>query len=132
MIVAGRADPRERGVLQSEQYSMSVRASVKLARVFLGDGYDVVIDDVIDPDTFERDWLAHLEGLDWRLVVLTPSLSEVLARSRGREKQVPEELSTAQLEACRRWPTEVCIDSSALSVEASLTRLLAVLDETPG
>src|SRR6266508_2352305 len=38
LIVAGRADPQQPSSVQSEQYALSVRACVALARTFLEDG----------------------------------------------------------------------------------------------
>ena len=83
LIVAGRADPHRPGVLQYEQYQLSVAACVNLARTFLAAGYDVAVDDVLPPDAFERDWRPLLAGLDWRVVIVLPTLEETLRRSRS-------------------------------------------------
>src|SRR5688572_5068645 len=85
LIVAGRADPQQAGPLQSNQYTLSVRASLALARTLLEAGYDVAVDDVLEPAAFERDWRPLLHGLDWRIVIVLPDLEEVLRRSRPRE-----------------------------------------------
>src|SRR5689334_9035453 len=76
LIVAGRADPQQPGQLQHEQYTLSVAACISLARPFLDAGYDVAIDDVLPPDAFERDWRPLLAGLDWRVVIVLPTLEE--------------------------------------------------------
>jgi predicted kinase len=64
LIVAGCADPQRPGTLQSEQYTLGVRACLALARTFLDASYDVAIDDVLEPPTFERNWRPLLAGLD--------------------------------------------------------------------
>lgn len=128
LIVAGRADPQMRGTLQGQQYALSVRCCIALAQTFLDDGYDVVIDDAVLPEPFERYWRARLEGLVWTMAVLVPSLSEVLARSRAREKRVSERLSAEQHEACLRWPAESQIDTTGLSVEESLRLVRELTD----
>jgi hypothetical protein len=97
-----------------------VRSCIALAQTFLDDGYDVVYRQRGAPGTFERDWQTGLDGLNWTMAVLVPSLSEVLARSRAREKRVSERVSAEQHEACLRWPTESQIDTTGLSVEESL------------
>ena len=51
-----------------------------------GAGYHVAIGDVLEPEPFEHHWRRRLHGLDWRLVVVLPSLEETLARSRARKK----------------------------------------------
>jgi chloramphenicol 3-O-phosphotransferase len=131
LIVAGRADPQQPGTLQGEQYAISVRACVAIARVFLRGGYDVAIDDVLEPAAFERDWRPALAALDWRLVIVLPSLTETLRRSAAREKRVQARHSRAQHAACAAWPAELRIDTSGLSVEASLALLeLVLLRET--
>jgi chloramphenicol 3-O-phosphotransferase len=119
-IIGGAADPQEPGELQTEQYLLSVRACAALAQVFLDAGYDVVLDEVFPPSVFEATWKPLLTGLDWRLVIVLPSLAEVLRRSRGREKRVREEHSRAQYVACQSWPKQLRIDTTGLPVEQSL------------
>jgi chloramphenicol 3-O-phosphotransferase len=125
LVVAGRADPQQPGTLQSAQYALSVRACLALARVFLDDGYDVAIDDVLEPAAFERYWHPLLGGLDWRIVVVLPTLEEVLRRSRARAKRVLEEHSRAQHAACTEWPPERRVDTTGLTVEQSLALVRA-------
>jgi hypothetical protein len=110
--------------VQGEQYALSIRASLALARTFLDGGYDVAVDDVLEPAAFERLWTPLLEadaGVNWRVVVVVPALDTVLERSRGREKRVLEAHSRAQHEACSDWPAQYRVDTTGLSVEESLT-----------
>ena len=131
LIVAGRADSQQPGPLQGEQYELSVRACVALAREFLEDGYDVALDDVLDPAAFERDWRPLLSGLPWRLAVVLPSLDETLRRSSSREKRVLERHTRAQHSACAAWPAGIRLDTTSLTVDQSLTRLDAMLSVAP-
>ena len=120
LIVAGRADPQQPGPLQSEQYALGVRATVALARTFVEGGYDVAVDDVLEPAAFDRYWRTLLDGLAWRLVVVLPDLEEVLRRSRAREKRVLEVHTRAQHAACAGWPPAHRIDTTHLRVDESL------------
>jgi chloramphenicol 3-O-phosphotransferase len=120
LIVAGRADPQQPGSLQSEQHTVGVRACLALAHTFVDGGYDVAVDDVLEPAAFERDWRPLLHGLDWRVVIVLPDLEQVLRRSRAREKRVLEAHSRAQHAACAGWPAAYCVDTTGLSVEESL------------
>ena len=99
-IVSGRADPRQPGLLQSDQYALSVRACLGLATTFLAARYDVAVDDVLEPAAFETYWRPLLPRVAWRLVVVLPTLEQVLLRSRAREKRVLEQHSRAQHAAC--------------------------------
>jgi chloramphenicol 3-O-phosphotransferase len=119
-LVSGLADPQEYGALQDEQYDLAVGATCALVRAFAAGGYDVAVDDVLEPATFERLWRPQLEGLDWRLVVVLPSLPETLARSRAREKRVQERHTRRQHAACAGWPPDVRIDTTGLSPAQSL------------
>ena len=120
LIVAGRADPQQSEPLQSEQYAPSVRATVALAPTFVEGGYDVAVDDVLEPAAFVRYWRPLLDGLDWRLVIVLPDLEEVLRRSRAREKHVLEVHTRAQHAASTAWPLEYRIDTTHLTVDESL------------
>lgn len=128
MIVAGRADPQQPGAVQSEQYALSVRACVALARVFLEAGYDVAIDEVFVPAAFEEHWRPLLDGLAWRIVIVLPSLEETLARSRAREKRVLERHTRDQHAASMAWPEYLRIDTTGLGVDESLALARRVLD----
>ena len=126
-IVGGRADPQVLDAAQAEQYVTSVRACAALARSFFADGYDVVIEDVFDPDAFRRWWMPLLDGLPWRLVVLRASLEETLQRASDRSKQVMEHHIRHQHDVTAQWPASKVIDNTGLTVEETLTRVDAVL-----
>ncbi len=133
LIVAGRADPQLLTPLQADQYETSVRACVALARVFLADGYDVALEAVFEPDDFNQRWHPLLAGLAWHLVVLRPSLSMTLARSRSRAKRVLEEHTRTQHERTGGSSANVQIDTTDLSVKRTLEIIsnhLSPLDST--
>jgi chloramphenicol 3-O-phosphotransferase len=125
LIVAGRADPQQSGSLQSEQYTLSVRASLALTHTFIVGGYDVAVDDVLEPAAFKREWRPLLQELDWRVVIVLPELEEVLRRSRTREKRVLEAHTRAQHAACAAWPPGYRVDTTGLTVEQSLALVRA-------
>ena len=127
LIVAGRADPQHPTPLQGEQYVHSVDATCALARSFLDAGYDVAVDDTLEPPPFAAHWRPRIAGLDWRLVIVLPSLAKTLTRSAGRAKRVLEVHTRAQHAASGEWPAEYRIDTTSLSVEESLRRALAVI-----
>jgi chloramphenicol 3-O-phosphotransferase len=120
LIVSGLADPQAEGDLQAEQYEVSVAAVCELARAFAAAGYDVAIDDVLEPDVFARSWRPRLHDLDWRLVVVVPSLAETLARSSSRRKRVLDRHTREQHRRCSSWPPRLRVDTTGLSVAASL------------
>jgi predicted kinase len=123
LIVAGAADPQEIGSLQSEQYELSVAACCALANVFLEAGYDVAIDDVLEPEAYERCWLPALGDVEPRTVIVLPELEEVLRRGAARTKQVKPELIQAQHTAIARWPEAVRFDTTGKTAEESLQLL---------
>lgn len=88
LVVSGLADPQQpEDPRQHEQYALSVAACCALARVWSGGGYDVAVGDALAPEAFERHWRPCLEGLDWRIVIVVPTLDETLARSRERARE---------------------------------------------
>lgn len=128
MIVSGRADPQEPGTLQSEQYELSVRACCDLARSYAAAGFDVAVDDVLPPQAFEALWRPALDGLDWRVVVVTPRLDETLTRARSRGKRVAEAIIREQHEASLRWPDHIRVDTTGLGITESLALVETALE----
>ena len=105
LIVSGLADPQAPGPLQAEQYDTSVAACCALVREFVGNGYDVAVDDAVDPEGYERHWLPRLGGIECSVVVVRPSLETVLERDASRSKRVRPDLVREQHAAASRWPT---------------------------
>ena len=130
LIVAGYADPQVVSDVQSEQFLLSVRACCALAREFLRSGYDVAIDDVLFPDrSFDTSWRGHLAGIQWRAVIIHPTLEETLARSSSRDKRVADHLVREQHQATFGWPERYRIDTTGISVRDSLTLVEAALNQ---
>ena len=120
MIVVGRADPQQPNALQADQYVLAVSACCALAGVFLRAGYDVAVDDTLEPAPFEAYWRPRLPTTEWRVVIVLPSLAETLARSARRGKRVLELHSRAQHAAAHGWPGSYRIDTTGLSIEESV------------
>jgi AAA domain len=119
LIVSGLVDPQMVGSVQAEQYDTSVAACCALVREFIRRGYDVAVDDAVDPVGFERCWLPHLGSIKYS-VVARPSLKCVFERGAGRSKQVRPYIVRDQHAAASRWPTERTIDTTEQSIEESL------------
>ena len=131
LIVQGRPDPQEPGAVQEEQYATAVAATCALARTFAARGYDVAVDDVLDPERYEHDWRPRLAGLDAHLVVVLPDPAETLVRAASRgDKRVREQLIRAQHDRCRAWPAERRVDSTGLTPQESLGLVLERLAAT--
>lgn len=128
LIVSGRADPQVAGAVQAEQYRTSVAATCALARSFAAAGYDVAIDDVLEPGPFEEYWRPALQGSRWRLVVVLPSLEETLERSSGRRKRVQKRHTRDQHRSSSAWPDHLLIDTTGLGLEESLRLVERVLE----
>jgi hypothetical protein len=125
--VGGLADPQLPGHIAEQQYDLSVEAALAQARAFAARGYDVAVDDVLTPEGFARFWLPRLDGLDWRLLVVLPSLAKTLDRWQARDKRVMEHHTRAQHAAVSGWPAERVIDTSGLDVAGSVRLLEARL-----
>jgi hypothetical protein len=111
-IVAGLADPRVKSDNQAERFLHSVTACRALAREFHLAGYDVAVDDLLYAGhAFDHSWRKGHVDINWRLVIVRPSLAETLRRSKARAKRVPEALTQEQHDRrhrlssrLTRWP----------------------------
>ena len=108
-------------------FGLSIGACCALGREFLDAGYDVAIDDVMFPGTFDTSWRSNLAGIEWRLVIIHPTLEETLARSSSREKSVPDHLIREQHQETSGWPERYKIDTTGLSIGDSLKLVEAAL-----
>ena len=131
LIVSGLADPQAPGPLQADQYDTSVAACCALVREFVGSGYDVAVDDAVDPEGFEGHWLPRLGGIEWSVVVVRPSLEVALERGAGRSKRVRPDVVRDQHAAASRWPIQRTIDTTAGSVEESLEDARRLIADGP-
>ena len=132
LIVVGLADPQKPGDLQAKQFLLSVGASCALAREFINAGYDVAIDDVLSPGrTFDSSWRRYLRGIDWKVVIIHPTLQETLTRSSNRDKRVPDHLVRQHHGATLGWPDRYRVDTTGLTVDGSLALIEEVLQLAP-
>jgi hypothetical protein len=112
MIRSGLADPQgAKTALQAEQYGLSVEACLAVAGVFEAGGYDVVIDDSLDPAAYTGYWLALLADRPHRIAILTAELEETLDRSTARQKAVYP-VHTEEHAAVAGWDPSLVVDTS--------------------
>ena len=132
LIVSGRADPQANGIIQTAQFLLSVKTCCELAGEFLADGFDVAIDDVLGPPLmFEDNWLPYLGDMDWRVVIVHPTLEETLLRSSRRSKRVRQTHTREQHQATSEWPERYRVDTSGLTVDESMELVESVLRQAP-
>ena len=117
------------GPLQAEQYGTSVAACYALVREFVAGGYDVAVDDAVDPETFEAQWSPRLVGIELSVVVVPPSLETVLVRGAAGHKRVRPGLVREQHTAASRWPSRRTIATAGQSIEESLEDTRRVIDD---
>lgn len=129
LIVSGLVDPQVPGAFQAEHYDTSVAACCALMRAFVGSGYDVAVDDAVDPEIFGAQWSPRLGGIDCSVVVVRPSLGAVLERGAARHKRVRPGLVRQQYAAASRWPKRRTIDTAGQSVEESLEAARRLIDD---
>ena len=128
MIVSGLADPQSGSLAVSEQYETAAKACCSLARSFLADGYDVIIDDAESPDGFESHWRPYFEGADCSVVVVRPDLQTTLDRNCRREKQVRQEIIEEQHRVAGEWSESVQVDTTGLTVAESVRKVSDLID----
>ena len=132
LIVGGLADPKVPTDLQREQFLLAARACCLLAREFIRAGYDVAIDDVLYPgEAFDEAWQPHLDGIDWRVIVIYPTIEETLVRSSSRSKRVRDDLVREQYRAMTGWPSRFRVDTTGLGVQDCLALIERVMSEAP-
>ena len=103
----------------------AIKQATMLAHSFLSEGYDTVILDVINPTTLAL----YQSLLPLKTVALTPSLTELEARLKGRGDT---ELSDRQRELHERYQTlnlfDLKIDNSEIPPEELAQRINAWMD----
>lgn len=121
LIVSGLADPQTGNrEAVGAQYDLSVQACCGLASTFLAAGYDVAIDDVLEPDAYEQAWQPALADIEHRIVIVLPSLTATLERSKSRTKHVREHWTREQHAASTSWPDSLRLDTTGLTPDESL------------
>jgi hypothetical protein len=80
-LVTRFTDPQTVTDSRDREYRFEVNAACTLARAFVAGGCDVAIDDVLEPEAFQRFWRPQLTDFTWKLVIVLPELRR---RSPGR------------------------------------------------
>jgi predicted kinase len=129
MVVSGRADMRSgAGEAQLHQLLLRYQGALAVARVYLADGFDAVVEDVIIGPVL-RKFLALVPVPEMHLVVLNPDASAVAERDRGRSRtaygdggwNIDELRDVLRFETAR---VGLWLDSSGLSAEQTVDRIL--------
>jgi chloramphenicol 3-O-phosphotransferase len=117
------------------QYELACRACAAVARIYVNAGFRCVIDDAIFPewDRVNMDgWQRELEGLNYRLVVLMPSLESALQRNAecNGDRRLSDELVRVIYDMMLPWQTSatLLIDNTSLTAQETAKRLAALLD----
>ncbi|MCH7740917.1 MAG: AAA family ATPase, partial [Chloroflexi bacterium] len=116
MVVGGFANPQQSGFEQTAQFDLAARQCASLARNFVQDSFDVVIESVFQPNEYQVTWEPLLRDLNLVLVVLLPDLATTLGRSSNRKKNVLDKHIRSQHAACLKWPEQNRLDTTGQSV----------------
>lgn len=133
MVVSGRADMRPgAGDAALRQLVLRYAAALAVASVYLEDGFDVVVEDVIIGPVL-RDFLALVPVPEFHLVFLDPDAAAIEWRERERAGAAyrPGAFSVAELQALLREETDrigLWLDSTGLSAKQTTDAILADLD----
>lgn len=135
MVASGYVPPEASGADAAEarrQLALAVRNAAALARNFLGAGFRVVIDDVLERAEDLDVYLDALAGMNVALVTLLPDAATLRARDQGR---APEDRMGQRSEelwriiAANGERRGLRLDSSAWSVEQTVDAIIERMDE---
>jgi hypothetical protein len=128
MMVSGRAAAGTAGEAQLRQLLLRYRGELAIASVYLGAGFDVIMEDVIIGPVL-RSFLALVPVPELHLVFLDPDASAVAERDRRRPKTAyaegqwrVEELLGVLREHTSR--VGLWLDSTELSADQTVDRIL--------
>jgi chloramphenicol 3-O phosphotransferase len=88
-------------------------------------GVNVVVDDMLLDAACLADWLRALEGLNPKLVLVLPPLSELLRREAARERRRTPGLAAGHYDLHAGLTADLVLDTSVLSPEAAAALVLA-------
>ncbi len=140
-IVSGSVWPGDKPAAESvRQVHLNVRNQCLLARSYVEEGFEVVIDYVILGPERLREYRSQLPGTTVRLVILSPGKHVAAARDAGRPKSLGYASRTgvsiaerwAHLEdALRQGLSEagLWVDSSPMTAEETVEFILQRVDE---
>ena len=136
-MVKGYARP-EGGVFTQEvmqQFQMARSTAIYMARLYAGQGVDVVIDDVCAPPNFVEQYAALFEIPEVQRVLLYPKAAVVIERIKERGgplehiKYVPVIYNFLDAMPKDGW---VVLDSSEWTIERTANELLSNIGVAPG
>ena len=133
MVVSGRLDMRpDSGEGALRQLVLRYAGALAVASVYLRDGFDVVVEDVIIGPVL-RDFLALVPVPEFHLVFLDPDAAAIERRERERDGTTygAGRWSVGGLQTLLREETEpigLWLDSTRLSAEQTVEVILADLD----
>jgi chloramphenicol 3-O-phosphotransferase len=133
MVVSGRVDMRPDPDQEAlRQLTLRYAGALAVADVFLKDGFDVVVEDVIIGEVL-KDFLALVPVPEFHLVFLDPDAAAIERRERERNKlaYAPERWSVGVLQAILREETDrigLWLDTTPQSAEQTVEAILSGLD----
>ena len=133
MVVSGRVDMRpDPGQEALRQLTLRYAGALAVADVFLKDGFDVVVEDVIIGDVL-ADFLALVPVPEFHLVFLDPDAVAIERRERERNQLAygPGRWSVGGLQAILREETDrigLWLDTTRQSAEQAVEAILSDLD----
>jgi predicted kinase len=131
MVITGRADRHaDAGEGQRHDLLLRYQGALAVARVYLEDGFDVIVEDVIIGQVL-RQFLALVPVPEMHLVFLDPTGDAVAERDANRTKTAyGEQWNVRQLRDVLHMETArigLWLDSSELSAEETVDRILGDL-----
>jgi gluconate kinase len=132
MMVSGRVDMRpDSGEEALRQLALRYAGALSVADVFLGGGFDVVVEDVIVGPIL-RDFLSLIPVPEFHLVFLDPDTAAVERRERERNRIAygPGRWSVGGLQALLREETDrigLWLDTTRQSAEQTVEAILSDL-----
>jgi predicted kinase len=133
MVISGRHDMRPgAGDKELRQLVLRYAGALAVASVYLRDGYDVVVEDVIIGSVL-RDFLELIPVPEFHLVFLDPDAAAIERRERERYGTAYEagKFSAGALQALLREETErigLWLDTTRLSAEQTVDAIVTDLD----
>jgi len=133
MVVSGRVDMRpDPGQEALRQLTLRYAGALAVADVFLKDGFDVVVEDVIIGDVL-ADFLALVPVPEFHLVFLDPDAVAIERRERERNQLAygPGRWSVGGLQAILREETDrigLWLDTTRQGAEETVETILGNLD----
>lgn len=109
-----------------EQLRLGIESVCAVARVYLKNGFNVVINDVLTPWAY-KNYSTLIQEFSGTTVLLKPHIETALARNAAREKDVPEDRITDLYQRIERSSFDLVIDNSTMSVPDVASEILNFL-----